>query len=70
MSELINKQPIDLLYEALTDFEPGTLTSDQLVNCVELRYGHSIRGFVRADLENLAAQEIDHDTQIYQETEI
>jgi hypothetical protein len=69
MKELINKQPVDLVYDVLTDFRPGTLDSEDLIRIVETRYGQPLIGFTRADLESLADYEIEQDIKIYGEME-
>lgn len=58
MRENDNYQPIDALFEAITECKPGTVSADDLTGSIEIKIGRSLIGQERTDIHSLAEQEL------------
>lgn len=65
MRENQNYQPVDALFEVLTEWKPGSLSPEQVIDSIEVKIGRTIVGQERTDLESLAGHEIEYDVEIF-----
>lgn len=57
------KQPVDLLFETIPEWKPGTRSAEDIVGSVESKLGRPITGQERTDLLSLAGGELQYDSE-------